>query len=78
MTQPLLLKEIEEKMSEERHTVTVNNNSDKIIKLLGKGKGGYSYLAESDERQLVLKQIHHEPCDLMSVGIEFISCVYFL
>ena len=55
-------------MGEERHTVTVNNNSYKIIKLLGKGKGGYSYLAESDGKQFVLKQIHHEPCDYYTFG----------
>lgn len=66
--QPLLLKEVENKMGEERHTVTVNNNSYKIIKLLGKGKGGYSYLAESDGKQFVLKQIHHEPCDYYTFG----------
>ena len=35
----------------------------RIIRLLGHGKGGYSYLAERDGRQVVLKQIHHEPCD---------------
>lgn len=66
--QPLLLKEVENKMGEERHTVTVNNNSYKIIKLLGKGKGGYSYLAESDGKQFVIKQIHHEPCDYYTFG----------
>ena len=32
-----------------------------IIRLLGHGKGGYSYLAECDGQQVVLKQIHHEP-----------------
>lgn len=31
--------------------------------LLGKGKGGYSYLVTDGEAQYVLKQIHHEPCD---------------
>ena len=35
----------------------------KGVKLLGKGKGGYSYLAESGNNRYVLKQIHHEPCD---------------
>ena len=39
-----------------------------IIRLLGHGKGGYSYLAEGDGRQVVLKQIHHEPCDYYSFG----------
>ena len=39
-----------------------------IIKLLGHGKGGYSYLAEGDGKQVVVKQIHHEPCDYYSFG----------
>ena len=40
----------------------------RIIRLLGHGKGGYSYLAERDGRQVVLKQIHHEPCDYYTFG----------
>lgn len=39
-----------------------------IIKLLGHGKGGYSYLAERDGARYVLKQIHHEPCDYYTFG----------
>ena len=39
-----------------------------IIELLGKGKGGYSYLAEADGVQVVLKQIHHEPCGYYTFG----------
>ncbi len=39
-----------------------------IIRLLGRGKGGYSYLAECGGRQVVLKQIHHEPCDYYTFG----------
>lgn len=46
----------------------VNNIEYKIIKLLGHGKGGYSYLAERDGKCYVLKQIHHEPCDYYSFG----------
>ena len=41
----------------------VNEKEYEIVKLLGKGKGGYSYLAGDGERKYVLKQIHHEPCD---------------
>ncbi|MEE1061424.1 MAG: hypothetical protein UH080_06330 [Ruminococcus sp.] len=48
--------------------LTVNENEYKIIKLLGKGKGGYSYLAEKGGKQYVLKQIHHEPCAYYSFG----------
>ncbi|MEE3449488.1 MAG: serine/threonine-protein kinase [Acutalibacteraceae bacterium] len=48
--------------------LTVNSNDYRIIKLLGKGKGGYSYLAEKNGIQVVLKQIHHEPCDYYTFG----------
>ncbi len=34
-----------------------------IRRLLGHGKGGYSWLADCDGQQVVVKQIHHEPCD---------------
>ena len=49
-------------------TMTVNEKEYNIIKLLGKGKGGYSYLAEKDGNQYVLKQIHHEPCEYYTFG----------
>lgn len=39
-----------------------------LICLLGKGKGGYSYLAEAEGQKVVLKQIHHEPCAYYSFG----------
>ena len=48
--------------------VRVNHNEYRIVKLLGHGKGGYSYLAEKDGRQYVFKQIHHEPCDYYTFG----------
>lgn len=48
--------------------ISVNSKEYKIIKLLGKGKGGYSYLAEKDSNQYVLKQIHHEPCSYYTFG----------
>ena len=48
--------------------MTVNEKEFAIIKLLGKGKGGYSYLATDGEKQYVLKQIHHEPCDYYQFG----------
>ena len=40
----------------------------RILRLLGHGKGGYSYLAEGDAGQAVVKQIHHEPCDYYAFG----------
>ena len=48
--------------------LAVNGKEYTIIKLLGKGKGGYSYLAEIDGKQYVLKQIHHEPCAYYTFG----------
>lgn len=48
--------------------LTVNGIEYRILKLLGKGKGGYSYLAERDNQKYVLKQIHHEPCDYYQFG----------
>lgn len=48
--------------------MTVNGREFRIIKLLWKGKGGYSYLAEDGKKQYVLKQIHHEPCDYYQFG----------
>ena len=46
----------------------VNQTDYNIIKLLGHGKGGYSYLAEKDGAYYVLKQIHHEPCTYYTFG----------
>lgn len=48
--------------------MTVNQTGYSIIKLLGKGKGGYSYLATDGQKKYVLKQIHHEPCDYYRFG----------
>ena len=48
--------------------VSVNGIDYEIIKLLGHGKGGYSYLALSYGKKVVLKQIHHEPCDYYTFG----------
>ena len=49
-------------------TIAVNQNQYTLIRLLGHGKGGYSYLVEAQGKQYVLKQIHHEPCDYYSFG----------
>lgn len=48
--------------------MTVNGKEYSIVNLLGHGKGGYSYLAERDGLQYVLKQIHHEPCSYYTFG----------
>ena len=39
-----------------------------LLRLLGRGKGGYSYLARGETGLVVLKQIHHEPCDYYRFG----------
>lgn len=49
-------------------TMDVNGLQYAILRLLGHGKGGYSYLAQRDGQQYVLKQIHHEPCDYYTFG----------
>ena len=49
-------------------SLTVNEKAYRILRLLGKGKGGYSYLAERDGQLVVVKQIHHEPCDYYTFG----------
>ena len=49
-------------------TVDVCGKAYRIIRLLGRGKGGYSYLAEADGIQAVVKQIHHEPCSYYTFG----------
>ena len=48
--------------------VEVNSHPYIILRLLGKGKGGYSYLAERDGQYVTLKQIHHEPCSYYKFG----------
>ena len=50
------------------NSISVNNKDYRIIKLLGKGKGGYSYLAECGEKHVAVKQIHHEPCEYYTFG----------
>ena len=49
-------------------TLFVNQKQYSVIRLLGHGKGGYSYLVEAQGKQYVLKQIHHEPCDYYTFG----------
>ena len=49
-------------------TMRVNEKELSIIRLLGKGKGGYCYLASDGTQQFVVKQIHHEPCDYYQFG----------
>lgn len=46
----------------------VNGTSYQVLRLLGKGKGGYSYLVSDGEKEYVIKQIHHEPCAYYEFG----------
>ena len=52
----------------ENERLTVNGVEYEIARLLGHGKGGYSYLAQGGGQQVVVKQIHHEPCDYYQFG----------
>lgn len=50
-------------------TCTVAGSDYVVLRLLGKGKGGYTYLAQNGDGDFVaLKQIHHEPCDYYTFG----------
>ena len=53
--------------------MTVNGTEYQVVKLLGKGKGGYSYLVTREGRRYTLKQIHHEPCDYYQFGDKLAS-----
>ena len=53
--------------------MTVNEKEYTVIQLLGKGKGGYSYLVTDGAGEYVLKQIHHEPCDYYTFGDKLAS-----
>lgn len=50
------------------NTLTVNETQYTLVRLLGKGKGGYSHLVTDGAQQYVLKQIHHEPCNYYAFG----------
>ena len=53
--------------------IIICNKPCRIIRLIGHGKGGYSYLSEYDGRQAVLKQIHHEKCDYYTFGNKILA-----
>ena len=53
--------------------MTVNETEYRVVRLLGKGKGGYSYLVTDGAGEYVLKQIHHEPCDYYTFGDKLAS-----
>ena len=53
--------------------LSVNGVPYRVLRLLGKGKGGYSYLTEREGKQYVVKQIHHEPCAYYQFGDKLAS-----
>ena len=53
--------------------MTLNGKEYTVLQLLGKGKGGYSYLVTDGAGEYVLKQIHHEPCDYYQFGDKLAS-----
>jgi len=53
--------------------IRVADKSYKILRLLGHGKGGYSYLAKCEGAFFVVKRLHHEPCDYYTFGDKFQS-----
>ena len=54
-------------------TLSVNGKAYRVLRLLGHGKGGYSYLVTDGEGQYTLKQIHHEPCSYYQFGDKLAS-----
>lgn len=50
------------------NSISTNLGDMEIIKLLGKGKSGYSYLAKNSEYQYVIKFMHYESCSYYSFG----------
>lgn len=56
------------------NTFKINRKLYRVLKLLGHGKSGYSYLVEDDNYiQYVIKKIHHEPIDYYTFGDKFQS-----
>ena len=54
-------------------SMDVNSKEYAVVRLLGKGKGGYSYLVTDGATEYVLKQIHHEPCAYYTFGDKLAS-----
>ncbi|MGN0729392.1 hypothetical protein [Treponema sp.] len=55
-------------MLELNSCVSLGGKTYRLEKLLGKGKGGYSYLSSCGGEFFVVKQIHHEPCSYYTFG----------
>ena len=51
-----------------QNALALNGKEYEILRLLGRGEGGYTYLARREGVDYALKQIHHEPCDYYQFG----------
>ena len=51
----------------------LNGKRYEVLRFLGKGKGGYSYLVTDGVGRYTLKKIHHEPCDYYTFGDKLAS-----
>lgn len=51
-----------------KQSITLGCGTFTVVKLLGKGKSGYSWLIENTAASLVLKLIHNEPCHYYQFG----------
>ena len=51
----------------------INGKEFEQIRLLGKGKGGYSYLVTDGVNAYVINQLHHEPCEYYTFGDKLAS-----
>ena len=52
---------------------SLNGKTYQLLRFLGRGKGGYSYLVTDGAERFTLKQIHHEPCDYYTFGDKLAS-----
>ncbi len=46
------------------NTYNFEGSTITVLRFLGKGKGGYSYLTKYDSQLVVLKKMHYEKCDV--------------
>lgn len=53
--------------------IELENRNIEVVKFLGKGKGGYSYLVKENNINLVYKKIHYEPCQYYTFGNKVLS-----
>lgn len=48
--------------------ISFEGNMISVLRFLGKGKGGYSYLVQYKEHPAVLKKLHYEKCEVYNFG----------